>query len=423
MRIRLPAIVWLALLATTAASLWGVSVQAQTSPKTAAVSQADTIFTEIKLTPEGVVAVDTGGNQWSYDFEKDTFVPRASLGRRGRVGEGKGALEATAAPVEQRCTEEKTVKPFQRSVLVGYDEYVDGDIIAYGRVTIQGWVKGNVQSINGRVLVAESGQVDGDIKAPEITVKQGGKVEGKRITTNPFLDFPTEALGKSFSGDGLIVVLSLTAFLLMIAFLAESLIPRQMSNIRACMGEYKARSFLLGFLLLFLSPLVILLMIITVVGIVLVPFLPLAYVIAGSLGVITAGAAIFDSLGRRFGKERPNQIVSALAGTGIFMLVWVAVAILLGSADEVSQGFGIFFLVVAILVTAYPFCSGIGAALLARFGFRVYESYRTRHPGASGEAPMPAPPPIPQAPSIVAPPTPPRSSGRDSQPPLSTEDH
>jgi hypothetical protein len=421
MRIRIPAITW-SVTIVVLASLCGVIAGAQTDPKHSARSQSDTVFNEIKLTPDGVVAVDTSGNQWSYDFDKDTFTPGQTQGQRGKTAEGKGSAEALAGPVEQRCTELEIVKPFQRTVLVGYEEYVNGDIIAYGRVTVKGWVKGNVQSINGRVLVTESGQIDGDIKAPEINVKDGGKVKGSRIITDPFLDFPTEALGKSFSGDGLIIALGFTAFLLVIAFLASSLIPRQMSNFRRCVLEYKAKSFLLGFLLLFISPLILILLIITIVGIVLVPFLPLAYVMAGALGVISIGTTIFERLGRRFRTEKPNQVIASLAGAAVFMALWVVVAILLGSADSVSKGFGIFFLVMTILATVYPFCSGIGAALLTRFGVRVYESYRTRHPGATGEAPMPAPPPIPQAPNIAAPPPiAPRVVGKDAPPPLSSE--
>ncbi|MFQ6008612.1 MAG: hypothetical protein ACE5K8_06625, partial [Candidatus Zixiibacteriota bacterium] len=94
----------------------------------------DTVFNEIFLSEEGVKAIDTLGNEWHYDFDKRTFVVGSST-----LGEFDGALErpddlrVEEIPVEERCTERKKVRPFEQSVWVGYDEYVDDDIIAYGR--------------------------------------------------------------------------------------------------------------------------------------------------------------------------------------------------------------------------------------------------------------------------------------------------
>ncbi|HVP07078.1 MAG TPA: polymer-forming cytoskeletal protein [Candidatus Acidoferrum sp.] len=424
MTMRYRVIFGLALLAT-ALLIGTTTAYAQAPSKQPARSTSDTVFTEIKLTSDGVVAVDSNGNQWTYDFEKDVFVPSATAGTASGHEASRATDEAFAGPVEQRCTEKKVVKPFQRTVLVGYEEYVDGDIIAYGRVTVKGWVKGNIQSVSGRVMIAESGQVDGDIKAPEIVVRNGAKVKGQQITTDPFLDFPTNAFSKSFSGEGLVIVLGFTFFLLIIGFLALSLIPRQMDNFSRCIAEHRLKSFLLGFLLIFMFPLLLLLLIITIVGIVLVPFLPMAYVVAGALGVVGVGGSIGQALTVKLFSGRRNNTLEALGGTLLFMLLWAVVAVLLGASDSVSNGFGILFLVISIMASVYPFCSGLGAALLTRFGYRQYVSFGSRHPSVRGEAPAPAPPPIPQAPSIdlnAAPPVPPRFPGRESpQGPLSSD--
>ncbi|MEE8577853.1 MAG: polymer-forming cytoskeletal protein, partial [candidate division Zixibacteria bacterium] len=159
--------------------LTGDSALAQ--QESAGDASADTVFQEIKLSDEGVTAVDTAGNDWYYDFTVGTFV--TGVLRDGSEQRGPEGREDTGdyPAIEVRCTEEISFKPLVSSALVGYDEFVDDDIIAYGRVTIKGWVKGDVTSIGKRVLVASSGRVDGDIAAPEIIVKEGGIVRGEQI--------------------------------------------------------------------------------------------------------------------------------------------------------------------------------------------------------------------------------------------------
>jgi hypothetical protein len=393
----------------------------------------DTLFTQIKLSREGVSAVDTGGNRWAYDFEAGSFVhdteaPDASdLSRDNRSGS-----EANAGPVTERCVNQKIVKPLQKIVTVGYDEFVDGDIVAYGRVVVKGWVKGDVESLNGSVTVANSGQVDGDVKAPDIAVNKGGKIKGKQIKINP-LNLSAELLSKEFSTNGLYVVLGFVVFLLVAAFLIVSLFPRQLANIGDCLFEHKVKSVAIGFLMLFVLPILV---VITIIGIVILPLVPLAYVVAIALGTTALG----ERLGRRIlvftRVATPHTLLSAAVGVAAFMLLWVIVALLLGSGDSVANGFGIFALVVSILISLFPVCGGIGAALMTRLGYREYRGTIFRHRAKETEAPTPAPPPIPEVGNIVSPPPlnapfrpltplsegpvpiPPRPVNPDTKPPL-----
>ena len=71
-----------------------------------------------------------------------------------------------------------------------------------------------------------------------------------------------------------------------------------------------------------------------------------------------------------------NLIVHSLVGVAVFMALWALVAVLLGSQNDVAQGFGYFVLVVVILLTAWPLMTGVGAAILTRFGFRPYIRFR-----------------------------------------------
>jgi len=386
----------------------------------------DTVFNEIFLSDEGVVAYDTLGNRWVYDFEQAVFV----LSEEGYPGSRVEGLEDEAVvilPVEVRCIEKRRLSDIQKSALIGYYELIKGDVIAYGKVTVKGWVKGNVQSYSGMVRVTKSGQVDGDIRAPKIDVKPGGIVRGRQIKTDP-LDFPVEILKGSFSAAGIWVVFGFTMFLLFTGFLAVSLMPRQVQNIDNCISRHRARTFLLGLLFVFLIPILIpmlaVLLAVTIVGIALIPLLPLAYLFALMLGMISIGISLDKGILARYSTAERSLMFRAMIGILLFIALWVAVAVLLGSADPVSVGLGIFLLVVAILATTVPFLTGTGAVVLTLFGFRKYIRFEEKQRETEGAAPAPAPPPIPETPAITVPPpkpSPPRIKPPPPTPPLSSE--
>ncbi|MBI5267127.1 MAG: polymer-forming cytoskeletal protein, partial [candidate division Zixibacteria bacterium] len=148
-------------------------VYAQDSASLSKSSQ-DIVFHELYLSSEGVVGTDTSGQVWQYDFGQGAF--EKSTGTASSGGPRSGTQQPTETeklPVEVRCTEEIRLKPFERkSITIGAEEYVDGDITVYGRVSVRGWVKGNVVSFMGPVTVYETGRVDGDISSPEIIVKR-----------------------------------------------------------------------------------------------------------------------------------------------------------------------------------------------------------------------------------------------------------
>jgi len=358
------------------------------------VQSGEILFEDIELSPEGIVAYDSAGSRWTYDFGQDCFVydPRSTVS--DRFGAERSVEHETIEPVEDRCTEELVLGGTSlRTISVGIDEYVDGDVIAFGRVTIKGWVKGDVQSINKRVLVTASGQVDGNIRAPRIEIKDGGVVLGQQIVTDKF-DLPVEIVRTSFSSDGLWVVFGLSVALLLMAFLASSLAPRQTANVSDCIKKYKARAFAVGVLFVFLMPFLVALLAITVVGILVVPFLPFAYLLSLAMGIGAFSHLVLQPvLLRRFG-ARPGLVLNSVAGVLFFMVLWMFVATLLGSSDSVSEGFGIFLLVISILLTLFPLMTGVGAVVLTRFGFREYVSFADHQADHDQTVPAPAPPPM-----------------------------
>ncbi len=375
---------------------------------------SDTVFNELRLSEEGVTAVDTAGDEWYYDFVNGVWIPGdlPDGGLDDGTSTRRVVLTGDEIPVEERCTEQKRVKRFERSpVLVGYEEYVEEDIFAYGRVTIRGWAKGNVKSLK-KVFVSASGRVDGDIEAPKITIRDGAIILGEFREVGSPLEL--EDLTKSFSADGLIVVLSFTGFLLVFSFLTVSLMPRQIRNFDRCLAGHKLKSYLLGLLFVLLMPLILMLVMITVVGLVVVPLVPLVYLVAFGLGTVVFGNILGRQFSLRYFGGEKGMLVQSMLGIVLLMSLWLIVAVLLGASNDVSQGFGVFFLVVSVLLTSFPILAGLGAAVLTRFGFREYR----RFAGGQGQpdapmAPAPAPPPIPEAPPITTStprPAPPRAT-------------
>jgi len=361
----------------------------------------DTVFNEIELTPEGVTAYDTAGVRWYYDFEDEAFVPGyppdgTQQARITAGTEGRGAVP----PVQERCTEEIRVPPSEAKVTVGWNKYVDGDVVALGQVTVNGWVRGNVQSYGGRVLVTETGQVDGDIRAPEIQVKPGGRVGGEVYREGTIVTLPGDIFDH-FSADGIWVVLGFTIFLLLIGFIAITLAPRQMDRFNQCITRYPGRSFAMGLLFTLLAGPITALAALTLIGAILVP---LSYVAAYMLGIVSLSYIVGRWLWRRFAGGPSVGALAFVSGLAPLMILWFIVAVLLGATSSVANGFGTFFLVMAILITVFPICAGAGAALLTRFGFREYSTMPARKPQEAEYAPTPAPPPIPSEPPVVTPP-------------------
>jgi len=370
------------------------------------------VFTDIELSPEGVTAYDSSGNQWSYDFDRGQFVAGSDTRGAETGGREERSRDEAVEPVESRCIEEKIVDyPALKAVYVGWDEYVDGDIVAYNRVTVKGWVRGSVHSFNKTILVTSSGQVDGNVRAPEIVIRPGGIVYGEVIEIPPYT-IPIDIIDNQLATEGIWVVFGFTLALTLIVFLVSSLAPRQMNNMTGCVLKYPAKSLLIGLLFVLLMPAIIVLVAITVVGLVVIWLVPIAYLVAFALGMAASGFQLTGPLVRRYAGMTLGSMGTSLAGVLMYMVVWTVVALLLGADTSGYSGYhglGIFLLVVAIVGTTYPLLTGTGAAVLTRFGFRQYVSSRVRETTSAESAPAPAPPPIPKGP--------PPTRGRSIEPP------
>ena len=178
-----------------------------------------------------------------------------------------------------------------------------------------------------------------------------------------------------------------------------------------CIRRFRWKTFLVGLLMVFALPLALLLLVLTLVGILL---LPVVFVVAIPVALVTGMSACSRMVQAAFrgGSEEQGKgrFFHVFVGTLVFMMLWTVVATLLGATGEVAIGIGYFALVVAIVLTSYPLFAGVGAAVLTRFGFREYTPTARSRGREDVEAPAPPPmPSSPQGPPPVAAPAPDRA--------------
>ena len=382
------AIVFISFIKTTAQSDTDTTEQNNTPLK-------DTIFTEITLTEDGVSAVDIHGDDWYYDFNLDMFV----IGLLQRTTSPQ-IEELDFQPVETRCVVEKDInQSISKNITIEADEFVPHDITVFGRVTVKGWVQGSVTSYNNRVVVKSSGQVDGDINAPSILVHDDAVVKGKLNETN----FDLSSIPTDFASDGFAVIMVIMATLCVFLFLIIVLIPQKLEVVTECFTTYKIRSILLGFLFIFLMPVIAALVGITIVGVVLIPFIPLLYLFAIVMGIAAYSKSIGQLVFGRFLGSGNKLFLKTLLGFALFAICWiVGITYFTGPNESPLFGFGVFFFVISIIISLYPVFGGIGAAVLTRFGYRPYASWKDKV-AQNPQMFTPAPPPMPRGPEIKTP--------------------
>ena len=146
-------------------------------------SSGDTIFTEIHLSEDGVYGVDSSGNEWDYDFSRETFIRISdSSGEtktvfRIRKGDKLESDDHPSEPTDHLIT---TYDGLQMgSVEVDKGELVKSSITAVGPVTVRGIVTGDVTSYS-KVTITSSGIIKGNVRAPQIVKMRGGLIRGSR---------------------------------------------------------------------------------------------------------------------------------------------------------------------------------------------------------------------------------------------------
>lgn len=272
-------------------------------------------------------------------------------------------------------------------------------VVLDGTLRIAGTVLGSAIVINGAVLVDTGGHVTGDVVAAEhgAAIVPAGVIDGELRTIDalePTTDAPTVG---AVSGTLASLTRTATWFGILILLGIGVLINAgdAMQRVNTALHAGFARNVQVGLIaqlaLLPVLAVICLLLALTLIGILLIPFAIVAYVVAvlgllvlGGLGAVQmVGSGIAPR--RAAASERAARLQSLITGLLLLSIPWLGAAALhsmpIAAAAAGTLALGITW----IAVTA-----GLGAALRTRGGTRSHEDpWGVRRPAPSG-TPLPA---------------------------------
>ncbi len=345
--------------------LFGLIVPAYSRDKVSNGDYKGKVYKEIRIDDNGVVLIDSLGNE--------IHVPTAT--EPGSGGELIPPLpHVTPEPNLPSGFYTDTLASVTRlggSVVVDANEFVDGDVVTLGNATIRGHVNGSVTA-TGRIRIASTGVVEGDVTGSQVTLDQGAQVLGRVSEQHISIPLPTgewPGVQRGNTAKPLVVGLILLLLQLAIAAAVTYIFPDATDRFRAVYHENIFKALVVGFVFeLLLLPLTIVL-VITIIGIpIAFVGLPLAIVAAGFLG-FAAFCLFFSDYIQRKNIAQQSRFQQLLLGFVILESPWLGV--FFGVAID-SQAMWIVFLIVAIILFFIVFTASLGAAILTRFGVRHF---------------------------------------------------
>ncbi len=295
-----------------------------------------------------------------------------------------GVLDAVRAsnselrlpPAEQFSFGDVTIAPATRTTgtvavasgTVHVRATVDGDVVTYaGDIIVHtgGEIRGNAIAIQGKVGL-DGGRVDGEVRSISGDLASSPATERASSRATPGAVLSELALAGGWLGVLLVVGIGVLVF-------ASS----NLGAVSEALERDFGRALLAGVATqLALAPVLVLLLIglaLTLLGILLIPFAVVAYVLA-AVGLVTLGyLAIANITGRTFlgaseDSERARRAAAlrgVLVGLVVLLSPWFIAAVLAWS----PTGGGIAR-AVAVAVTWVACSAGLGAAVLSRGGAR-----------------------------------------------------
>lgn len=294
---------------------------------------------------------------------------------------------------------------------VNSGERVDGDLVVYkGSAEVFGEVTGSVVALFGDVNVHGGGRIGRDAVSVAGSVHaDSGDIGGetRTFTREDLLAAggseireaaaPVSAVDRVFT-DVRNVVAVFVAFA-MLGFGTVFFGRRYLEVVADTASHSFGRSFVVGLLgqLLLLPTFAMLIvgLVCTVVGILLLPFAAVAFIVAAILAVVGGYLAVAHSIGETVTRRRmahgafvraPNAYGYLFAGLIGLLGLWAAAA-LTGWMGPVV----IVFKIAAVIVTWLAVTTGFGAVLLSRAGLR--ETFAGRHIGEMSDEYLWATPP------------------------------
>jgi len=279
---------------------------------------------------------------------------------------------------------------------VGSDQTITGHLLVLqGDANIYGRLLGNLVTLNGDVNVYPGGVVQGDILALNGQVtSRGGEIGGEasELTAEPPVPAGGEAIHSPLARVGLGLAGVLGVFLTMLA-LGFGLVLFARPNLEIVSDTVThsfGRAFMTGLvgqiLVLPTFGMLVVGLILSVAGILLLPFAVAVYALLVLLGVVGGYLAVAHAIGETWTRRRmakgamigsPNSYRYLGVGLAGLFALWLGWAVFgwVPVAGELVRG-------AAVLVTWLLATAGFGAALLSRAGIREHFAGRLIPPEA-----------------------------------------
>jgi len=278
---------------------------------------------------------------------------------------------------------------------------VRGNIVVLdGTLRVAGTVTGSAVAINGAVIVDSSGHVLGDVISAEhgATIAAAGRIDGELRTLDAIEPLVTRPVTGGVA-DTLTSLKRTTAWFGIVILLGIGVLINAgdaMQRVNTALKSGFGRNVRIGIAAqLALFPVLVLLCVLlalTLVGILLIPFAIVAYVIAVLGLLVLGGLGAVQMVGSGIGARRPG-----VSERGARLQALVVGMLLLSVPCLIAAGFASQPMVAAAIgtlalgLTWIAVTAGLGAALVTRGGTRAHdEPWGVWRPAPSGAA-MPVP--------------------------------
>ncbi|MBC7840989.1 MAG: polymer-forming cytoskeletal protein [Gemmatimonadaceae bacterium] len=288
-------------------------------------------------------------------------------------------------------------------VLIGPRDTVKGNLVALdGSLHIAGVVTGSAIAINGAVIIDSSGHVLGDVVSAEhgAAIAPSGRIDGELRTLDALAPMPTgeiatanidtfTSLKHTAAWFGILIILAIG-----VLTNAGDAMQRVTSTLNAGFGRNVTVGVMAQLALLPVLVTICLLLCLTLIGILLVPFAIVAYVVAVLGLVVLGGLGAVQMVGKGIAARRPGQtergarLQALVSGMLMLSVPWLLAASL--TSWPVASA---AIRTIALGITWVAITAGLGAALRTRGGTRSHEEpWGLRRPAPSG-TPRPVTPP------------------------------
>ncbi|MCE5322228.1 hypothetical protein LLG46_02810 [bacterium] len=263
------------------------------------------------------------------------------------------------------------------NVTVGPGETVGDAVAVMGNVTVKGHVTGEATAVMGNIVVENGGVVDGNATTVcgQVIQKNGGKIKGQTTSVGGWKGISGIPWGWAGFGwiFGLWGDLAYALVMAVLAALVVALFPARMETVAGTLLEQPGRSALFGIVSGLLIVPVTMLLILTIIGIPLVPLEILLIIIAFIVGQICAGLAV------------GNRIISAINKPPLPSVLAAAIGMLVLGIVKMMPFIG-GLLVFAMYVLAF------GAVIITGFGTHKnwFGNRFHKHGPPPAQTPMPS---------------------------------